>query len=432
MEIFQQYELGERCLLVNLHFSKAQELNAELDELYGLIAAVDWQAVTVIEGKRNIPDAKFFCGSGKLDEIKTTIADNEIDLVVFNHPISPSQERNLEKTLELKVIDRTRLILEIFSARAKTHEGKLQVELAQLNYAATRLVKGWSHLERQKGGIGVRGGPGETQLELDRRMLRTRIAQIEKKLDRVKKQRQLSRLSRQKRNIPTVAFVGYTNAGKSTLFNHISRADVLAKDQLFATLDPTLRRVTIPRVGEVIFSDTVGFIRNLPHDLVQAFHATLEEAIQADVLIHVIDYADEQYHAYIEQVNKVLIEIGAGDKPVIAVYNKIDRLDAIDAHVVYHQDRPADVYLSALKGAGIRLMYEALAQFFNHSWLKGVLNLPPQYAAIRAELYALGVVDREQIADDGGYLLSLNIAENDLNDLSRQNRLELMAFFSQD
>ncbi|WP_119342581.1 ribosome rescue GTPase HflX [Facilibium subflavum] len=432
MEIFQQYHIGERCLIVDIHFSSKPELNAQVDELCGLVNAAGWQVISSVSAKRNYPDPKYFCGRGKLDEIKQQLAACDIELVVFNHSITPSQERNIENVLGCKVIDRTRLILEIFSQRAQTYEGKLQVELAQLNYVATRLVRGWTHLERQKGGIGVRGGPGETQLELDRRMLRQRIAQIEKRLEKVKKQRSLSRASRKKHSVPTIAFVGYTNAGKSTLFNKISGAQVFVKDQLFATLDPTLRQVNIPKLGQVVLSDTVGFIRNLPHDLVEAFCATLEEAIEADLLVHVIDYADPEHLAYIEQVHQVLAQIHADKKPILPVYNKIDLLDNVDAGVYYRQNKPSEVYLSAYTGQGIEYLYEAIAKFFNQQWLKGVLVLSPQHTKIRAQLYQLGVVEKEQIAESGDYHLAIHIAKSDLTHISQTNKLELMANFSQD
>ena len=261
MELFESKSLGSICLLVNIQFTYKDYLNAELSELIGLVKSAAFSVNQILEFKRKDPDPKFFCGKGKIEEIKSIITEFNIDLVVFNHALSPSQERNIELELNCKVIDRTRLILEIFAQRAQTHEGKLQVELAQLNYQSTRLVKGWTHLERQKGGIGVRGGPGETQLELDRRLIRQRISQIESKLEKVKKQRTISRSYRKKSSIPTVALVGYTNAGKSTLFNIMTESKVLVKDLLFATLDPTLRMISIPKIGRALLSDTVGFIK---------------------------------------------------------------------------------------------------------------------------------------------------------------------------
>lgn len=430
MEIFQDYKVGENCLLIDIKFSSKPELNAELTELYGLVHAASLYVVQTISAKRGQPDSKYFCGKGKLDEIKVIVEDKEINLIVFNHSITPSQERNIEKALKCKVIDRTRLILEIFSQRARTYEGKLQVELAQLNYAATRLVRGWTHLERQKGGIGVRGGPGETQLELDRRLLRQRISQIEKRLEKVKKQRKLSRLSRQKNEVPTIAFVGYTNAGKSTLFNTLSGASVLVKDQLFATLDRTLRKINVPKLGEVVLSDTVGFIRNLPHDLVEAFCSTLEETIEADLLIHVIDYSDECHLEYINQVKLVLEKIKADDKPIFNVYNKIDRLDNFAPNIIYHEDNSVDVYLSSKTGAGVNYLYDVISKQFNEEWLKGVLTLMPKEAKIRSQFYQLGVVEKELISDIGEYQLTLHISKSDFDSICSHNKLELIAKLS--
>ncbi|QUE32072.1 GTPase HflX [Francisella philomiragia] len=433
MEFFESYEAGSKCLLVNINFKYRRELNADLTELEGLVLAADKVVLESLDFNHPEPDIKYFCGMGKMEMIKNKRDELEADLVVFNHPLSPSQERNIEKFLECKIMDRTRLILEIFSLRAKTHEGKLQVELAQLNYQSTRLVKGWTHLERQKGGIGVRGGPGETQLEIDRRLIRQRIKQITQKLEKVKHHRDLSRSSRKKNNIPTISFVGYTNAGKSTLFNKITNADVLAKDQLFATLDPTLRKVIVPKLGEVIFSDTVGFIKNLPHDLVEAFHATLEEAIESDLLVHVIDYADEDYKSYIEQVEKVLNEIGIADKEMICVYNKIDKIENAYAGFVPMDDSDSSVvgrvYLSAQTGDGIEEFYHALATFFNKTWVSETLELPPKYSKVRAMMYELGAVDAEDVSEEGNYLLKIKISEDDFERFKREFDLDLEEFF---
>ncbi|AJC48819.1 GTPase HflX [Allofrancisella guangzhouensis] len=432
MEFFQSYDAGSKCLLVNINFKYRRELNADAVELKGLVLAADKVVLDSLDFNHPEPDIKYFCGMGKMEMIKNKRDEIEADLVIFNHPLSPSQERNIEKYLECKIMDRTRLILEIFSLRAKTHEGKLQVELAQLNYQSTRLVKGWTHLERQKGGIGVRGGPGETQLEIDRRLIRQRIKQITQKLEKVKHHRDLSRSSRRKNNIPTISFVGYTNAGKSTLFNKLTNAQVLVKDQLFATLDPTLRKVSIPKLGEVIFSDTVGFIKNLPHDLVEAFHATLEEAIESDLLVHVIDYADEGYKSYIEQVNKVLNEIGIGDKEKICVYNKIDKLESIRPNFVAVDNSEesviARVYLSAVTGEGLDEFYTALATFFNKSWFKGTLELPSKYSKIRSMMYDLGVIEKEQISEEGNYILDIIISEPDFERFNREFELDLQQF----
>ncbi|GAB4222814.1 MAG: GTPase HflX [Francisella sp.] len=433
MELFQSYQAGSKCLLVNINFKYHRELNADLNELKGLVVAADKILLSSLDFNHTEPDIKYFCGLGKIEIIKNKLYETKADLVVFNHPLTPSQERNIEKFLECKVMDRTRLILEIFSLRAKTYEGKLQVELAQLNYQLTRLIRGWTHLERQKGGIGVRGGPGETQLEIDRRLIRQRIKQIKQKLEKVKHQCNLSRSSRKRNNIPTISFVGYTNAGKSTLFNKITNANVLVKDQLFATLDPTLRKVIVPKLGEVIFSDTVGFIKNLPHSLVEAFHATLEEAIESDLLVHVIDYADENYKTYIEQVEKVLSEIGISDKNIIYVYNKIDKLENVKPKFIPLEDSNSNifarVYLSAQNGDGLENFYHSLAIFFNKKWISQFIELPPKYSKVRAKMYELGAVDKEDISDKGNYLLKINISEYDFNKIKRDLDIELEDFF---
>jgi GTP-binding protein HflX len=316
--------------------------------------------------------------------------------------------------------------------RAQTHEGALQVELARLNYASTRLVKSWTHLERQKGGIGVRGGPGETQLELDRRMVRDRISLIESRLDKVSKQRTLGRNSRKKSNIPTVAVVGYTNAGKSTLFNQLTGADVLVKDQLFATLDPTLRKVYIPRLGDVVFSDTVGFIRNLPHSLVEAFCSTLEEAVEADLLLHVVDVSDENYIDYMEQVNIVLSQIGADNKPIINVFNKIDLVEGLSAaSKKVSVNSSNDIYLSVKENDGISLLKEEVANFFHGVWVEGELHLLVSQGKIRAELYELEVVTSEEILEDGSFLLEVTMSQTDLDRICMDNTLDIDVVFSQ-
>ena len=433
MEFFESYEAGSKCLLININFKYHRGLDTNLAELEGLVSAANKFILESLSYNHPEPEIKYLCGMGKMEIIKNKRDELDADLVVFNHPLTPSQERNIERFLECKIMDRTRLILEIFSLRAKTHEGQLQVELAQLNYQSTRLVKGWTHLERQKGGIGMRGGPGETQLEIDRRLIRQRIKQIMQKLEKVKHRRYLSRSSRRKNNVLTISFIGYTNAGKSLLFNKISKADVLVKDQLFATLDPTLRNVNVPKLGEVIFSDTVGFIRNLPHDLVEAFHATLEEAIESDLLVHVIDYADKDHKSYIEQVNNVLKEIGIGDKAMIAVYNKIDKLKDVDAQFIkVENDKDkvvARVYLSAETGKGIDKFYKSLATYFNTEWVKETIELPLKYSKIRAMMYELGVVEKESLSEDGNYLLDIIISEDDFNRFKRDFELNLEEFF---
>ena len=432
MEIFESYNVGEHCYLVNVNFSRKESLNACLDELKSLVFSADLVSVGESVISRKYPDPKFFVGRGKLDELKVDVCSCEANLVIFNHALSPSQERNLEEVLECKVITRTRLILEIFSIRAQTHEGALQVELARLNYASTRLVKSWTHLERQKGGIGVRGGPGETQLELDRRMVRDRISLVESRLERVSKQRALGRNSRKRSNIPTVAIVGYTNAGKSTLFNQLTGADVMVKDQLFATLDPTLRKVHIPRLGDVVFSDTVGFIRNLPHSLVEAFCSTLEEAVEADLLLHVIDVSDVNYLEYMEQVNIVLSQIGADNKPIINVFNKIDLVEGLNAVAKkVRVDSSKDIYLSVRENDGISLLKEEVAHFFHDVWVRGKLHLRVDQGKIRAELYELEVISSEEILEDGSFLLEVIMSQIDLERICVDNTLDINEVFSQ-
>ena len=311
-------------MLVHLHLSSELE-REDPREFEELVLSAGGDPVAFIMGSRDVPHARTFVGSGKLEEIAAAVAEHEAQIVMFNHSLSPSQERNLERELKCRVLDRTGLILDIFAQRARTHEGKLQVELAQLEHMSTRLVRGWTHLERQKGGIGLRG-PGETQLETDRRLLRARIKSIQGRLLKVRKQRDQGRRARRRAELPTLSLVGYTNAGKSTLFNRLTDSEVYAADQLFATLDPTLRRLDLDNIGPVVMADTVGFIAHLPHKLVAAFKATLEETLNADLLLHVIDAATEQRDEHIHQVNDVLEEIGARDIPQLQVYNKLDLL----------------------------------------------------------------------------------------------------------
>ena len=320
--LFERPNSGERAILVHLDFHSEDE-REDSNEFVQLVTSAGGDPVAFITGSRKRPDARLFVGTGKLEEIREALIANEGELVLFNHSLSPSQERNIERELQCRVLDRTGLILDIFAQRAHTHEGKLQVELAQLQHMSTRLVRGWTHLERQKGGIGLRG-PGESQLETDRRLLRARITAIQSRLQKVRRQREQARRARRRAEIPALSLVGYTNAGKSTLFNVLTTSSVYAADQLFATLDPTVRRITVDDVGPVILADTVGFIRHLPHKLVEAFRATLEEAVIADLLIHVVDCADPERQDNMKQVMNVLAEIGAADIPILEVYNKTD------------------------------------------------------------------------------------------------------------
>ena len=364
--------------------------------------------VALVTGHRRAPAARFFVGSGKLEEIRAVKEAEGADLVVFNHPLSPSQERNLEAALECRVIARTGLILDIFAQRARTHEGKLQVELAQLQHMSTRLVRGWTHLERQKGGIGLRG-PGETQLETDRRLLRVRIRAIEARLDKVKAQRAQSRRARQRAELPLVSIVGYTNAGKSTLFNRYAAADVYAADQLFATLDPTLRRVEIPHLGEVVLADTVGFISDLPHTLIDAFKATLEETLNADLLLHVVDVAAEQRDYWMTEVELVLSEIGAGELPVLLVYNKVDLLEQAPRIIRNNEGTPIAVYLSAQNGYGLSLLEDALRERLQEDMFEASVEITPQQGKLRAALFDLGAVLEESFTPAGNSVLSVRL-----------------------
>lgn len=350
-----------RAVLVGVDFGKG-DFNASLEELSLLTRTAGADPVTTILAKRGSPDAALFVGSGKAEEIADEIADLDLDLVIFNHALSPAQQRNLERKLQVRVVDRTSLILDIFAQRAKSHEGKVQVELAQLQHLSTRLIRGWTHLERQKGGIGLRG-PGETQLETDRRLLGVRVKALRAKLEKLQRQRTTQRRARDRNHVLSVSLVGYTNAGKSTLFNALTKAQAYAADQLFATLDTTSRRVYLGEAGNVVISDTVGFIRELPHQLVAAFRATLEETIQADLLLHVVDAASPSRMEQIEEVNAVLREIGADQVPQILVWNKIDAA-GLDASVERDEyGKLLRVFISAQNGTGIDLLRQALVEF---------------------------------------------------------------------
>ena len=350
-----------RAALVGVDFGKG-DFAASLDELSLLSSSAGAEPVLTILGKRSSPDPAFYVGSGKAQEIAQAVQDEELDLVVFNHALSPAQQRNLERVLKVRVIDRTSLILDIFAQRAQSHEGKVQVELAQLQHLATRLIRGWTHLERQKGGIGLRG-PGETQLETDRRLIGERVKGLRAKLKKLQRQHETQRRARGRSNTLSVSLVGYTNAGKSTLFNAMTKAQVYAADQLFATLDTTSRRVYLGDVGSVVISDTVGFIRELPHQLVAAFRATLEETIHADVLLHVVDASSPTRLDQVEQVNAVLKEIGADQIPQILVWNKIDAAGLEPAVERNEYDKIRRVFISAQTGEGVDLLREAIAEF---------------------------------------------------------------------
>jgi len=393
-----------------------------LEEIQLLAKSAGAVVVDTVTAFRRKPDPATYIGKGKLEEIKQRVATEEIELVILNHSVSPIQERNLERALEIRVLDRTGLILDIFAQRASSHEGKLQVELAQLQHISTRLVRGWTHLERQKGGIGLRG-PGETQLETDRRLIGHRIKALHKRLDTVSAQRQLRRKSRAKVPVPTVSLVGYTNAGKSSLFNRITNADVYAQDQLFATLDTTMRRVELEEFGTSILSDTVGFIRDLPHSLVQAFHSTLEEVSNAQVLLHIVDVASNYRDECILEVDKVLAEIEASDIPTIMIFNKIDLL-GLPAKALRNDKGLIDrVWLSAHSGEGVDLLLAAIGERLSLLHTRCRVDLPASNGKLRARLYEKSVVKQENINDDGSFALELELSSADMGWLKKQTNV---------
>ena len=427
MELFERpQQHGDLAVLVQINFTGKQSSNYTQDEkeFIELVHSAGATDVAFVTGSRQSPDSRLFVGQGKAEEIRQQTSLSNADVVIFDHSLSPAQERNLEKVFQCRVMDRTGLILDIFAQRARSHEGKLQVELAQLKHMSTRLIRGWTHLERQKGGIGLRG-PGETQLETDRRLLNIRIKQINKRLEKVRNQREQGRQSRKKAEIPTVSLVGYTNAGKSTLFNQITQSEVYAADQLFATLYPTLRRIDLPNQQSIILADTVGFIRHLPHDLVAAFRSTLQEAVEADLLLHVIDASDEQRDIYREQVQLVLREIGADEIPQVEVMNKIDLIDQSPRVVEAHDTEPTRVYLSAQNDLGLELLQEELSKIFANHLFDGKLCLPPKLGKLRSALYQEKAVKNEKISDNGESLLEIKIQKRLLERLLNAENLSL-------
>ena len=399
------------------------DFDAAIQEFEALADSAGASIVYRLAGRRRSPDPKTYLGGGKVEDLRAQIELHEADLVLVNHALSPVQERNLERELSCRVLDRTGLILDIFAQRARSHEGKLQVELAQLRHIASRLVRGWSHLERQKGGIGLRG-PGETQLEMDRRMLGVRIRQLEKRLARVRQQRDQGRQARRRRDMPAVSMVGYTNAGKSTLFNRVAGSGVYSADQLFATLDTTLRRIELAAGEVAVLADTVGFIRDLPTQLVAAFRSTLEEVVEADLLVHVIDAADPAREANANEVQRVLEALGADTVPQLRVYNKIDargmqpRVDRDDEGIAQA------VWVSAVTGAGIETLRSVIAERVRAEQARGFIQLDPAQGRLRARFYALGDVLEEHWTEAGSLQLAVELPRRELERLYRHEGLE--------
>lgn len=417
--MFERYKGGESALLVHVFFPQESDIE-DLKEFEVLVSSAQIEILDIVTTSKKSPQAKYFIGEGKALEIADKVKELNASVILVNHTLTPSQERNLEQLCECRVVDRTGLILDIFAQRARTHEGKLQVELAQLQYLSTRLVRGWTHLERQKGGIGLRG-PGETQLETDRRLIRHRIQLILSRLAKVEKQRNQNRQSRSKADLSTVSLVGYTNAGKSTLFNALTNAEVYAADQLFATLDPTLRRINVDDVGEVVLADTVGFIRHLPHDLIAAFKATLLETQEASLLLHVVDAADPNLLDNIHAVDEVLLEIDAHDIPNLLVMNKIDLIEGKEPSIDRDENGvPIRVWISAQNSLGLDLLFTALKERLSGQIQVCQLNLPPYLAKLRSRLYKLNAVENEVIEDDGSFHLNIRIPLIEWNRLCKQ------------
>lgn len=419
--MFERPNAGERALLVYPAFGESPD-QATGEEFSMLASSAGAQPIELVLYSRNKPEARFLIGKGKIDELAEMVKAHDIELIIFNHSLQPSQERNIEQVCKCRVLDRNGLILDIFAQRARSHEGKLQVELAQLKFMSTRLIRGWTHLERQKGGIGMRG-PGETQLETDRRLLAQRVKHLEKRLRKVRGQRDQGRQARKKNSTPTVALVGYTNAGKSTLFNRLTSAEVYQADQLFATLDPTLRKLALDQNHHIILADTVGFIQDLPHDLVEAFHATLQETSEADLLLHVVDASSEQRNEQIAEVNQVLEMIGADECPQLLVYNKIDRSQQMPHIDIGENNEIQRVWISALQDQGMPLLLSALKQFFSQLHRKMTLQLPLSQAQLRAKLYNLNAVIKDTFHPEGMWELEVTLNSKD-EDLYRQYRVD--------
>jgi len=414
----------QRALIVYVDFKNCRA-DGEYNEFCELVKSTGLEIVSTIKTTRLRADARLFIGVGKAEEIRVTAEKYDADVVIFNRLLTPAQERNLEMFFGIRVIDRIGLILDIFAQRALSYEGKLQVELAQLQHLTTRLIRGWTHLERQKGGIGLRG-PGETQLETDRRLIGRRIKTIKERIQKVRKQRYQSRQQRKKQNIPVISFVGYTNAGKSTLFNYLTDANVKVEDQLFATLDPTLRRINTDNGNDIILTDTVGFIRDLPHELIESFKATLDEVKEADLLIHIIDVDQEQRQQRIDEVNQVISMIGASHVAQIEVYNKIDMHSAQKRRIeISENNKITRIWLSSRTGEGVDLLLEAINRYLNKHKRPHYINIPVSAGRLRAKLFDIGAVKQENIDDMGGWVMKVELEEYKLHKLCKEANLDM-------
>jgi GTP-binding protein HflX len=423
--MFERPRAGERAVLVRLGIGAPADPE-DIEEFGALARSAGAIPVASIGGRRDRPDPRFFVGSGKAEEIRAIAREHDAEVVLFDHPLSPSQERNLEKLIERRVLDRSGLILDIFAQRARSHEGKLEVELAQLKHIASRLVRGWTHLERQRGGgIGNRG-PGETQLETDRRLLAKRVKTLSARLEKIKQQRETGRQQRAAIPVPSLALVGYTNAGKSTLFRALTGADAYVADQLFATLDPTVRRIVLPGNTQVVVAYTVGFIRELPHELVAAFQSTLTEAREATLLLHVVDVSDPRRDEHIDEVNRVLAEIGAQDLPQILVFNKIDRLGTPPRVDRDESGRVTHVWVSAARSEGLDMLRESLAERLARAARKATLKVAVNAGEVRARLYAAGLVRAERIAESGAFEIDTELSEVELLKWAREPGVEIL------
>jgi len=422
--LFERPRRGERAIIVHVGMGRAPEPDHQ-SEFESLADAAGAETVARLIARVRSPNPRYLLGKGKLDELRNAADQSNASLVLVDHDLSPAQERNLERALQRRVVDRTGLILDIFALRARTFEGKLQVELAQLKHLSTRLVRGWTHLERQKGGIGLRG-PGETQLETDRRLLGQRIKQLQSRLRRLGQRRDLARSQRRRRDMATVSLVGYTNAGKSTLFNRLTESKVLVRDQLFATLDPTLRRLDIGDGLACVLADTVGFVRDLPHELVAAFQSTLEETRGARLLLHVIDAADPAHDQRVDDVEAVLKQIGADHLPLVKVYNKADIIESPPRVDRADTGRALAVWLSAATGDGIESLREVIGEYLQQEMVRGTVLLGCEQGRLRSLLYDSGQVLEERPLDEGGWELDVELDRRGFDNLRKRENLRFL------